>query len=342
MGLSKWLKKQATAISLAFSNVEKNALGQTGGNLEENNATHHKVNKNTLSQDLLRGELTQQVKEIRWRTYKVIQEAAKWSTTVTPQYANGIKQVPIYNEEGEIVNYELGEVTATTVSNQFFGGDKYETALKNLMVDPEDDYKPEFCIKNDDVAKSVVDTMGADGLEIYDEAKVIKDDEGNVIQVSHGELKSEYHSASDYNKPILIERELRPRIELERFTKKLIVRTISEEEKLLEFYISKYPDEYDKRTSLVVSECKKIKDTGRRSDMTDINRVGFITLDDIAVPDYLQFEYDIIAFDKIIEFEGSYVLKFKAKPTVNGDNILAEFIDEELEERYKNNEPRKI
>ncbi|NIQ16662.1 MAG: hypothetical protein GTO02_20430, partial [Candidatus Dadabacteria bacterium] len=45
--------------------------------------------------------------------------------------------------------------------------------------------------------------------------------------------------------------------EIEKYAKKLYVRDIDGENKLLEFYLSKYEDEFDGKTKLLISEIKK-------------------------------------------------------------------------------------
>ncbi len=56
----------------------------------------------------------------------------------------------------------------------------------------------------------------------------------------------------------MIVRDILPNFYLENFTLKMNVRTISETDKMLEFYVSKYPDEYNRTSRLFISEIKKI------------------------------------------------------------------------------------
>ena len=71
--------------------------------------------------------------------------------------------------------------------------------------------------------------------------------------------------------------------------------------------------------------------------MLEINLVNFITNKTIGVPDNLEYSYQISEFDKIIEFNGNYVIKFKANVVVNGENILLKYKQDVLEHKYKNN-----
>ena len=110
---------------------------------------------------------------------------------------------------------------------------------------------------------------------------------------------------------------------------------ISENEKLLEFYVSIYPDVDNRTSRFFISELKKCINN-KKSDIIDINKVNFITYKGIGVNDFLEYKYEITSFDKIIEFNGNYVIKFIAKPIINGEDILTKYKQSELDLKYKN------
>ena len=68
--------------------------------------------------------------------------------------------------------------------------------------------------------------------------------------------------------------------------------------------------------------------------MLEIKSVEFVTYKSLGVSDFLEFQYEIESFDKIIEFNGSYVIKFIAKVIVNGEDIMEEHRVEELDKKY--------
>ena len=72
--------------------------------------------------------------------------------------------------------------------------------------------------------------------------------------------------------------------------------------------------------------------------MLDIKTVGFISHKTVGSKDFYYYEYDVQSFDKIIEFDGNYVIKFKCNVTVNGEYLLEKYKEETLETRYKNKE----
>jgi hypothetical protein len=73
-------------------------------------------------------------------------------------------------------------------------------------------------------------------------------------------------------------------------------------------------------------------------DMFDIKEVEFITHNTLGSSDFLHYSYEILKVDKIIEFDGNYVIKFKAKVINNGVDILSDFVETDLETKYNNKE----
>jgi len=141
-------------------------------------------------------------------------------------------------------------------------------------------------------------------------------------------------------RPINVGRDFKPKFEIEKYTKRVVVMEISETERLLEFYISIYPDEYDRKTRLLISEIKKGITNPRAVDSLDIRDVNYITDKTMGANDLELYEYSIKGFDKIVEFDGHYVIKFNAEVTTNGENIIAKFKEMDLYERYDKKEAK--
>ena len=75
--------------------------------------------------------------------------------------------------------------------------------------------------------------------------------------------------------------------------------------------------------------------------MTDLFKVGFISYDTVGVPDYMEYQYENLKFERVVEHDGNYIFKFRADILVNGEDILKDVIEHDLEERYKNKEAKK-
>ncbi len=312
MALKNWLKNRVTALLIAVSNVEKQSLVQSDEGKGNTNMVQ-RLNGGSLAADLAQGKLTQQVIETRARYYKVLQESEKYKFKLNMDRSWG----ELTEKEFEEYKKSGGEILDGVTFNKQSNNDKddsyyfdssigntnmvdIEKSRSSIVVDSVDSYKIDMAINND---------------EHYDDNEV-----------------REYK--------ILIEREFRPRFEIENFAKKLNVRTIDGKNKLLEFYISKYPNIDDKKTTLLLKEIERAMVNPRASEMLELKEIGFITYKDSGVANYREFQYEVKSFDKIIEFDGHYVIKFKALETVSNINVMDKYKDAELDKRYENKERR--
>jgi hypothetical protein len=307
-----WIKNKIVGLLISVANVEKNSLSQGNNSLSDDITKHSEKETGTLMNSLKNNIITQEVMDLRWRMYKVIQETDSLTTQITGYEADG---TPI----------------TKTIKKDVKKG------LKKIPMDTYDSYPLEFVIPNDEIVTSGNDVMDNKYIEIFNKPTINLDEEGLIISATHGEINGEeYYITNKTETPIIISSENSRRFFLERFTKKLNVRYISENKKLLEFYVSMYPDTYNRTSRLFISEIKKIINENKKSDIIDIDNVDFITYKAIGVNDFLEYKYEIQSFDKIVEFNGSYVIKFIAKPIISGKDITIKFIQDELENKYKN------
>jgi hypothetical protein len=319
-----YLKRKMALLSLSLSRVEKSMLTQKSDALGDIGSMEQTYHQGMLADALLRGEITMPVKELRWRLYKVLSESKNKTAKITGYDSDGLPIVETYTIE------------------------KYK--LDKIKCDNFDPYPVELVVNNDDIMKSTTEALSNEKLQLYsdEESKSERADRFNLVGTeswsnrSLGEISFDDMVASiKSKKTIFVARNTKPKFEIEYYAKKLLVRRISETEKLLEFYISSYPDEYDKKTKFLISEIKKAIKNPRASDLFDINKVGFISEKTIGTNDGLEYEYEIKKIDKIIEFNGHYVIKFICEVTINGDNIFEKYKLEELEKRYENKEAKK-
>ncbi len=315
MDLSKWIKRQVGYLSLAMAGVEKNALGQDRGQLSAPIAQERRHTQGTLADSLLNGVVTAEVEALRWRTYSVL-EAAKTHTSVLVGYDD--KGKPIY---------EMGKYDP-------------EKILSKIKIDSYDEYPLEMVIDNQPITTSILEEFDKldDDRVIFTDTPIINTTV-NGESATHAEFKQNEH-VDKIEHPVKIEREYMPNFQIENFAAKLNIRKINSDEKLLEFYINKYPDEDNRTTRLLLSEIKKAMVNPRASSMLDIKEVGFITYKALGVNDFLEYQYKITFFDKIIEFGSYYVIKFKAEVIVNGKSIVEQYRDKKLDEKYKNKEAK--
>lgn len=342
MNITDYLKRKMALLSMALAKVEKEALNETSDGVGVGNSgMEQSFHEGRLADALLKGEITQSVKELRWRMYKVLNASENFNTRITG-----------YNEETGL------PITETTKDEN--------QPLKKVKVDSEDPYEVELVVTNEDIIKSISEAFNNDKLKVHSEEEVEKFNKnnemfnlvgdgyelnsfGDLVKIDEekeknrtlGQIKfDDMVSSMKSDKSIIVHRSFRPKFEIEQYTKKLVVRDIDGDTKLLEFYISKYPDEFDRKTRLLVSEIKKAIKNPRSSDILDIEKVGFVTYKALGTNDGMEYIYEIKNFHKIIEYDGHYIIKFMTKPIINGQFIYDTHKLEELEEKYLTKAPK--
>ena len=320
----KWIKRKAALLALALSKAEMSNLHQKEDALDSVEGMYQTLNQGSILDALKKGEMTLPVKELRWRLYKVL-SASKGRTAIITGYDED--NLPIVK-------------TFTTA--------KYK--LSKIICDKEDPYPVELVVKNEALTKSTFeafdnfdtnyvsgDTRPAPKQEMFEiVGQEMSGTSFTHIEVPFDDMMSEFKDI----KTIFAIRDSKPKFQIEDYTKKMLVRNISETEKLLEFYVSEYPDEYNRKSRLFINDVKKCITNPRFSDLLEINKVGFISDKTIGCDDGLEYEYEITKFHKIVKFNGFYVIKFKATPIIDGDNVFTKYKLDELEERYEKKEAK--
>jgi len=348
--MSNWLKKQLTNIAIAIAYVERNVLSQSGGDLASETPVVQTKNQHSIMNSLLRGEVTEEVEKLRWRMYSVSSQMVKVAHKIVG-----------YDDDG----YAIME--------KVFIGD--ETRLKSIKTDETDGGDLIMVIDNTPVQLSSDETLNMvndsnfilsaktfninnfimtnflneEGNDITDEELNDTDKHGRGSDVDLSKLTSmpsvtiaeniKIDNTKERSFPLTVSRELKPKFELEKFTKKLHIKKI-DNKYLLEFYVSKYPEEYDSTSRFFISAIKKLKEAPRRDSLLDIDGVHFVSNNTVGVPDFLEFEYKIEKFHNITEFNEYLVIKFIADVAKNGDSIIEKYRNNDLDEKYKNKEKR--
>jgi len=284
-----WIKNKLMSLMISLSNTEKMIISDKD---DDNNGInkHQSHKEGMLSDSLMKGELTQEVKELRWRLYKVIQHTKNYEFSGYDE--NGYAIATVKNSSGKLKKYKCD--------------------------DSDDEFDLIMVVPNKNLTNDAVDVTS------------------NLDDITNEVSRDNYLSNIKNINTILITREHIPRFKLEDYTTKLLVRKMDDEKLLLEFYISKYSGE-DRKSRLFLSEIKKIIKGHNRSPVIDINKVFFITENCLGAIDNLEFEFEVIKFHRIIEYDGSYVIKFVTNGDIIGNNILEKYKMSDIDERYEKN-----
>ena len=282
-----WVHSLATATK----NVETQTLSQVSvDSVEGGINVVQDVNQGVheLAKALLRGELTEEVKQLRYRNYKVDREAKKYKY-FSPTLA-------LKKKEGK--------------DNKFISFDKSD-GLEVITVQ-----------YNYAISEDVLDAI-------------------NQIENGGRGKKTKYKFE--------FKRDFIPRFRMEEFAKKVVVKRLDETHAILDFYFSKYPERFfrrsdDKsfRSKVFIHEIESIRDNGVKSDMLDVEELRFVTNHAYKQDDLLEFVFKNIVFREVAEFDGDYILRFKASIEHDGIDLTAAFYNKEMAEKYENKEKKEL
>lgn len=237
------------------------------------------VESQRVSKALLKGEVTQEVEELRYRTYKVDREAK---------------------------DFEY--------------------------------YAPTLALRKDKQDNKFIKYENEDNLEII----TIQPNEINVESITET-LKHVNERGNKESYLIKIERNYITRFKIEEYTKRLVVKKLDNNNHvILDFYVSKYPNDKDFKSKGFVREVEKIKDDYLRSDILDIKEVSFVTYHAYKLDDMISFAFKNVYFMEVVEYDGHYILRFKAYAYKNGIDLTKLFYSKTMDEKYKNKEKKDV
>jgi hypothetical protein len=319
--LKKWLRNQATAIAISVSNIEKNSLTQEKKSVSDDIKRENKKTSYDLLNALKNNVVTQEVKDLRWRTYKVFQ-ASKNLKVTNVNITDDDEGIHGLKAEYDLIKIDLSK------------------PLKKIKIDTFDSYPLEMVVNNDE--QTISSDLDTSLIKILDEPIVNKKDESTTI----GEVKvDDLVNSLRPERQININRQYYPKIFIENFTKRVNIRIIDNDKRMIEFYISKYLDDNNPTSGILINQLKKIIQgnlTADKSNFINFDELEFITSNTIGAEDFLYYCYNNIVFDKIVEFDGNYVVKYIADIKTSGENLLEKYVEDALEEKYENKVSKKV
>lgn len=280
--IGKALKTAAENTAMATKAVEDSTLTSAGNGHSISMSVNQQVTDSRVSRDLLKGELTEQVQELRYRTYRVDRESQEL------EYfgPNLVKKRENYKRDNKNIKYENAD---------------------GLDV---------ICIQSND--------------------KVVEDVRSALEYVDTGKSKPNEYLIKVY-------RDFMPTYRIESYLTRLVVKKSKSQKEtaILDFYVDAYPRPYDKSQVGFLSALKKVRDTGARDYMLDLGKVGFTTFQAYGQEDMHLYEFDKLVFmNKIIEYDGHYIIRFKAHILVNGRDLMDDFYNKEMADKYRSKAPK--
>lgn len=244
----------------------------TSQNKEDGDGTNIEQKKEVQNvyADLLRGEVTQEVRELRHEMY----------------YAERLSHEYTYGGNGRVVK-----------KNRMFN--------YNGNIDISDGYP----------------------------IQVIQENKEDIT------LTSDFKDTRDFT--LKITRDFIPTMRIEEYVTKLVVKRIDKDKVILDFYTPIMPRQFDRRSRIFTNMLGKIYEGDVRSDLIDIKGVAFTSYNAYGSDDLREYEYDGVKYELILEFDGSYVLRFTADIVKDGLDMITEFYDEATAKKCEEHEMRK-
>ena len=173
-------------------------------------------------------------------------------------------------------------------------------------------------------------------IENYDNDKIVLVQDNFLIVKGVNDVLNE---SNELTYKMKVKRDLLPRFLIERYVTKIVIKE-NENGNLIDLYCSKYPRQFSERKDKpFLRELSNIKNKiVRNSDILDFSEFTFVTENAWGVNDLLEVSVTDIKLDKIIEYDGHYIIKMLGN--YNTNNLLDKVYCESVEEKYRTKAPK--
>lgn len=159
----------------------------------------------------------------------------------------------------------------------------------------------------------------------------------DIVQENNEDIKGVIGATSENshikNYRIKLKYDFIPRLRFDSYITKSVIKSDVNNNKFIDIYVSKYHEKYNNKHKFFLSEIKKIIEGDRRSDILDIIEISFTTMNAFGISDGITLTYNNINFLNIVEYDGSYVLKFSVNEKSSKD-LIENVYNEESERKF--------
>lgn len=152
-------------------------------------------------------------------------------------------------------------------------------------------------------------------------------------------LTSDFKDTRDFT--LKITRDFVPTMRIEEYATKLVIKRIDKDKVILDFYTPIMPRQFDRRSRIFTNALGRIYEGDVKSDLIDFSGVEFTSYNAYGSEDLKEYEYNNVRYELILEFDGSYVLRFTANIVKDGLDMITEFYDEATAKKCEEHEMRK-
>ena len=186
----KWIKNKTIALLMSLTVFDKKIIAQRSDILDIGNVINNDKDTGTLAHSLLKGIINAEVKNLRWRTYKVLKESEGLTT--------------------EFIGYDADGMPITKTKKN-----DNKRGLKKVKLDSFDNYPLEMVIDNSEIIISGNEVMDNKYIDVFDDAVTNYNDDNEIISVTHGEVKGdEFFISNKGERPINVTREVTPKFNI--------------------------------------------------------------------------------------------------------------------------------
>jgi hypothetical protein len=257
----------------------------------------------------------------------------------TNRLSQALKQGEVTQEVKEL-RYRTYMISEESKKYKYIGNGQVvlNTPIEKSDIEKSDIEKSD--IEKSDIEKSDIEKSDIENKDEY-KIEIIQENFTLTSSVLDG-LNSVGKSFIPVDYTIKLTREDIPRIKMEAFIQKVVIKEINDNDKQLEIYVSKYIDPINRLSRIFINEIVKIKDNLIKPDILELLTLSFITNKAYGKRDLLKYSYNNIKFIKIDEYNGSYVIKYNATVLIDGEDLLLPLHDSVMENKYMTKEKKNI
>lgn len=211
--------------------------------------------------------------------------------------------------------------------------------VSNLVILGEDEEGLIFGINGEVKKKTKADFMKHPPVFNPDELPI------RVIQ-DNKHLENQYNTSTNiyvYDTTLNIKRDdFLPRFPIEKLTKRIVVRSLREDNVLVDLYLPSEASQFGKIDAIVISNLRKMMDDKNyRSDLTDFMEFEWYSDKAWNSEDMCHFKYNVDSLIGMNIWDGNIVLTFICKTVYDGLDLTEKHRTKELDEKYIYEAPKR-
>lgn len=139
--------------------------------------------------------------------------------------------------------------------------------------------------------------------------------------------------------PINFKYEYSPKFKLDEYVTRLILRGDGDN-LVIDLYIPKFTESINRLEKIFDNELNKIKTGKIKPNNIKFKTLNFISDRAYGTEDLIPYEFEMVEFLSINEFDGRHVLTYSVNPIGDNKKITDKYINKKLRDAYKNKESR--